>query len=140
LIVLLTGVRVIYRHLDATFPKYMVREFGKDALYGSVIAINPLCVVIMVPLMAPALIHFQPLHVRNHLCSRFNREKLLRIISSQKCHVKPNGHVCQLIILGTLISTLSPFILALGHNYVTAICFVTTLSLGEAIWSPRLYE
>jgi hypothetical protein len=72
-----------------------------------VIAINPLCVVILVPLLAPLSLHF----------SSF-----------------------ELIVLGSFITGVAPFILATGTNYVTCICFVTVISLGEAIWSPRLYE
>jgi MFS family permease len=107
LVVLLLGVRIIYRHLDATFPKYMVREFGSHALYGSVIAINPLCVCLVVPLLAPVSMRVHPL---------------------------------RMILLGACISSVSPFFLAAGHTYTTAVFFVTCLSLGEAIWSPRLFE
>jgi MFS family permease len=107
LVVLLLGVRIIYRHLDATFPKYMVREFGTHALYGSVIAINPLCVCLVVPLLAPVSMRVHPL---------------------------------RMILLGASISSISPFFLAAGHTYTTAVFFVTCLSLGEAVWSPRLFE
>jgi len=107
LVVVLLGVRIIYRHLDATFPKYMVREFGSHALYGSIIAINPLCVCLVVPLLAPISMRVHPL---------------------------------RMILLGSSISAISPFFLAAGHTYTTAIGFVVCLSLGEAIWSPRLFE
>jgi len=107
LVVLLLGVRIIYRHLDATFPKYMVREFGSHALYGSVIAINPLCVCLVVPLLAPISMRVHPL---------------------------------RMILLGASVSSVSPFFLAAGHTYTTAVFFVTCLSLGEAVWSPRLFE
>jgi len=107
LIVLLLGVRVIFRHLDATFPKYMTREFGSHAMYGSVIAINPLCVCLVVPLLAPISMRVHPL---------------------------------RMILLGASISSISPFFLATGHSYTTAVFFVTCLSLGEAVWSPRLFE
>lgn len=107
LVVLLLGVRVIFRHLDATFPKYMVREFGEHAMYGSVIAINPLCVCLVVPMLAPI---------------------------SMRCHP------LSMILVGASISSVAPFFLAMGHTYTTAVFFVTCLSLGEAIWSPRLFE
>merc|ERR1719181_1448210 len=107
LVVLLLGVRIIYRHLDATFPKYMVREFGHNALYGSVIAINPLCVCMVVPMLAPISMRVPPL---------------------------------KMILLGAFVSSISPFFLAVGHTYTSAIFFVTCLSLGEAVWSPRLFE
>merc|ERR1719405_313904 len=45
-----------------------------------------------------------------------------------------------MILLGSAVSAVSPFFLAMGHTYTTAIGFVVSLSLGEAIWSPRLFE
>ncbi|KAF4675516.1 hypothetical protein FOL47_007654 [Perkinsus chesapeaki] len=107
LVVLLMGVRVIYRHMDATFPKYMVREFGPDALYGTIIALNPLCVVFLVPLLSPLALKYHPL---------------------------------KLIIVGATVTAISPYFLVMGHTYITCICFVLCLSIGESIWSPRLYE
>ena len=107
LAVLLLGVRSVYRHLDATFPKYMVRVFGPDAPFGSLIALNPLCVVLVSLLSAPLGLKYHPVPI---------------------------------IILGSFISALSPFVLAIGHTYANAILFVLLLSIGEGIWSPRLYE
>eukprot|EP00397_Hematodinium_sp_SG-2012_P057977 GEMP01072968.1.p1 GENE.GEMP01072968.1~~GEMP01072968.1.p1 ORF type:complete len:242 (+),score=48.28 GEMP01072968.1:371-1096(+) len=107
LIVLLMGVRIVYRYLDCLFPKYMIREFGPDVLYGTIIAINPLCVVCCVPLLSSLTHH----------------------VSSMK-----------MIMLGTTISSLSPFFLVFGHSYMNAVGFVTMLSLGESFWAPRLYE
>ena len=107
LAILLLGVRSVYRHLDATFPKYMVRNFGPDAPFGSLIALNPFCVVIVTLLTAPLGYLYHPVPI---------------------------------IILGAFISAISPFVLALGHTYTNAIGFVLLLSIGEGIWSPRLYE
>jgi hypothetical protein len=30
----MTGIRMLYRHLDATFPKYMDRFFGPESPWG----------------------------------------------------------------------------------------------------------
>jgi len=49
---LLTGVKLIFRHLDATFPKYLLRTIGPHAKYGLVVAANPLLIVFLVPLAA----------------------------------------------------------------------------------------
>ena len=107
LAVLLLGVRSIYRHLDATFPKYMIRVFGPSAPFGSLIALNPFCVVLVSLLSAPLGMKYHPVPI---------------------------------IIIGSFISALSPFALAIGHSYANAILFVLLLSVGEGIWSPRLYE
>ena len=34
------NVRMIFRHLDATLPKYMVREFGQNVAKGSIYSIK----------------------------------------------------------------------------------------------------
>lgn len=86
LVVILLGVRLVFRHLDATFPKYMVREFGPDVMFGTIIgcvpppplprrgarspgggacahlspplpSINPFLIIIFVPLFSPFLSH-----------------------------------------------------------------------------------
>ena len=107
MIVLLMGVRIVYRHLDATFPKYMMREFGREVMYGSIIAINPFLIVILIPIFAPLSYQF----------SAYSQ-----------------------ITFGAFITSLSPFFLALDPQIWTSIMFVVILSIGEALWSPRLYE
>lgn len=44
------------------------------------------------------------------------------------------------LLLGSLLSGLSVFSLALSESQEAAIGFVFMLSLGESIWSPKLYE
>jgi dipeptide/tripeptide permease len=47
----LTFVNLLFRHLDATLPKYLVRVFGPTVPYGSIYAINPLFIVIAAPVV-----------------------------------------------------------------------------------------
>lgn len=49
-VMLLTGVRCVFRNLDSTFPKYMIREYGAEIKFGSILALNPLLVTFMVPM------------------------------------------------------------------------------------------
>lgn len=55
LALILLGVSMIYRHLDNTLPKYMVRVFGPKAPYGEYYAIEPLFVVFAVPIFGTLL-------------------------------------------------------------------------------------
>lgn len=48
---LLVGVRLVFRHLDATMPKYMERTFGPSAPFGLVYSINPFLIIFLVPLV-----------------------------------------------------------------------------------------
>jgi len=44
------------------------------------------------------------------------------------------------VLLGALISAVSPFILCFGSTMPLQIAMAIVLTVGEALWSPRLYE
>ena len=46
----------------------------------------------------------------------------------------------KVLLVGAFISSLSPFVLCFGSAMPFQIAMVTTLTIGEALWSPRLYE
>ncbi|KAK1863627.1 hypothetical protein I4F81_006181 [Pyropia yezoensis] len=104
---LLVGVRLVFRHTDATMPKYMVSTFGPSAPFGLVYSINPFLITFLVPIVG----------------------LLTRHVDSYT-----------MILVGACISGVSPFWMALGAFYWFMILFMFTLSVGEAIYSPRVYE
>ena len=101
------NVRMIFRHLDATLPKYLVREFGKDIPKGTIYSINPALIIILVPLITAATTKIEPLIMIHY---------------------------------GTYVSAASVFFLVASTSIWSSIAFVVVLSIGEAIWSPRLYD
>ena len=101
------NVRMIFRHLDATLPKYMMREFGDDVPKGTIYSINPALIIILVPLVTAATTNVDPL---------------------------------VMIHIGSYVSAASVFALAVSTSIGACILFVTILSIGEAVWSPRLYD
>ena len=101
------NVRMIFRHLDATLPKFMVREFGEDVPKGTIYSINPALIVILVPIITAATTKVDPL---------------------------------VMIHYGTYVSAASVFFLAFSTTIWATIMFVIFLSIGEAMWSPRLYD
>ena len=101
------NVRMIFRHLDATFPKYMLREFGDNVPKGTIYSINPALIIILVPLVTAASSGLDPLLMIHH---------------------------------GSYISALSVFCMALSTTIWSSVVFVIFLSIGEAVWSPRLYD
>jgi POT family proton-dependent oligopeptide transporter len=108
LVCLLTlNVRMVFRHLDGTLPKYMIREFGADTPKGLVYSINPALIIILVPIITAATTRVPPL---------------------------------VMIHYGTYVSAMSVFFLAFSTSVTACILFVITLSVGEALWSPRLYD
>ncbi|MFA5162340.1 MAG: MFS transporter [Elusimicrobiales bacterium] len=134
---LVVGVKLIYYHLCYTFPKYCLRELGDGAPVGRLFwVINPVCVIILVPIVGA----------------------LTQKIAAYK-----------MVIFGSLISALSVFFMAmppewfhaaaqgwLGHLiaktwlnmpgdivnplYIAIPLAMVVYSIGEAFWSPRLYE
>jgi len=44
------------------------------------------------------------------------------------------------LLYGAFLSGASPFVLALSSRWQAACCWITMLTLGEALWSPKLYE
>ncbi len=58
--VLTINLKSVFRHLDATLPKAIVREFGCAAPAGAVYAINPAIIMALVPLVGAATSHLAP--------------------------------------------------------------------------------
>lgn len=106
-IMITVNVRMIFRHLDATLPKYMVREFGENVAKGTIYSINPLLIIILVPIVTAGTSHIDPLVMIHH---------------------------------GSYISAASVFVLAAFTSVPACVAFVIILSIGEAVWSPRLYD
>jgi len=133
---LVVGVRMIFFHLAYTFPKFGIRELGEGAPIAQISGmLNSILIVVLVPLVGV----------------------LTAKISAYR-----------MVAVGSLISSLSVFFLVvpqhwfqplaegwLGHLvahtwlgvegavnplYVSSFLFIVFLSIGEAVWSPRLYE
>ena len=48
----LVNLRAIFRHLDATFPTYLLREHGDNVPKGFIYSINPAMIIVLTPLIA----------------------------------------------------------------------------------------
>jgi dipeptide/tripeptide permease len=46
----------------------------------------------------------------------------------------------EVLLLGAFISSLSPFVLCFGSSMPYQVGMILLLTIGEALWSPRLYE
>lgn len=117
LIALILGVRAVYAYLYLLMPKYWLRTIGPDAAIGTLNAINPIGIVI-------GLILFIP------IANRFN--------------------VFNMLVYGAMVSAFSLFPLALPWqvfgrdiataHYLMALLSMVILTIGEVLWSPKLYE
>jgi dipeptide/tripeptide permease len=112
---LLIPVRMVFRHLDATLPVYMIRASpeGEEAHFALIQAINPALIVLFI-VVTPVL----PLRAFS-LKDKF--------------------------LIGTSIAAMGPLVLGwllpltgIGWLTLDIIAFVVLFSIGEAIFSPRV--
>jgi MFS family permease len=132
---IMVAVRLILYHMYYTYPKFGIRELGEGAPIGRLWGVNSLMVIFLVPIVGA-------------ISQRFSAYRM--------------------VVVGSAISAGSVFIMALptawfqplangamgeliGHKwlglsgmvhpyYIMIFLFVVVLSVGESIWSPRLYE
>lgn len=117
LVALIVGVRAVYAYLYLLMPKYWLRTIGPDAAIGTLNAINPIGIVI-------GLILFIP------LANKFS--------------------VFRMLVYGAMISSISLFPMAvpwtmygldIGRtHYLMALLAMVLVTIGEVVWSPKLYE
>lgn len=141
LTVLLVGVRALFRHLDATFPKYFIRTHGSSAPFGMIYSLEPLIIVLLVPLFSSdgssrsdwgaGFCNYHPMVARAI-------QSTLKPFWSIVAWVQ-NLSSLSSITLGCYISTAAPFMLASNSALWASPIFVCTIALGEALWAPRFY-
>ena len=61
LTVLLINIKMIFRHLDATLPKWLLRTYGPTTPFGLLYSINPAIIIIAVPFVMALTQGFDPL-------------------------------------------------------------------------------
>ena len=133
---LVVGVRMIFFQLTFTFPAYGILELGPGAPFAHITGmLNSVMILVLVP-----------------ICG----------VLTQKVSAY------RMVMVGSLISALSVFFIALPPHwfqpladgwlgkvivhdwlgvagrvnpvYISTFIFIVFLSIGEALWSPRLYE
>ncbi len=111
LVTLLLGVRAVFFYMAVLLPKFWLRVIGPDAAVGFLQAINPILIVIGIPLMLPIQRKFQifSMLVFGAVISSFS---LLVLVFS--------GYGSQ--------------------AFWVSVAALVVLSIGELIWSPRLNE
>ncbi len=133
---LVVGVRLIFYHMHYTFPKYGLRELGEGAPIGRLFGmLNPVLIVILVPIVGA-------------LSQKISAYKMITVgsfitgISVFFMAMPPQwfagiadgwfGH----LVANTWLGVQGP----VNPLYASIALSVIVLSVGEALWSPRLYE
>lgn len=117
LVGMILGVRAVFVYLYILMPKYWLRTIGPDAAFGTLNAINPIGIVIGLVLVIP-------------LANKFK--------------------VYSMLVYGALISAFALLPMAVpweyygmsigNAHYTMALLAMVILTVGEVIWSPKLYE
>lgn len=132
---LVVAVRLIFYHMYYTYPKFGIRELGEGAPIGRLWAINSVSILILVPIVGA-------------LSQKVSAYRMIMIGSAVSA-----GSVFIMALPPAWFESVAAGALgqALGHGwlgikgtvhpyYVMIFLYVALLSLGESLWSPRLYE
>lgn len=133
---LVVGVRLILYHMFYTFPKYGIRELGEGAPVGRLFSVlNPTLIVVLVPFVGALTQRISAYHM-------VTAGSLIAALSVFFIAVPPE--LFKVLADGWLGDLIAHTWLGVqgGVNplYVGIFLFVLFLSIGESLWSPRLYE
>ena len=133
---LVVGVRMIFYQLAFTFPKYGIRELGDGAPFAHLSGIlNSVMIVVLVPICGALTQKISA--YRMVTVGSFVSATSVFFIALPPVWFKPlaDGWLGHLVVhqwLG-VAGPVNPL-------YISIFFFIVFLSLGEALWSPRLYE
>jgi MFS family permease len=134
-LLLIGFLKLIFLQMDYVFPKFGIRELGDGAPIGQLSAINYLLIILLVPIIGA-------------LTQQFSAYRMV-VVGGVICAA--SVFVMALPTTWFQASTNGPFGRWLGHAYLglkggihpyyvmTAI-YIAIFSLGEAFYSPRVYE
>ncbi len=134
---LVVGVKMIFFHLNYTFPKYAIRELGDGAPFAKLTGmLNSLLILVLVPICG--VLTQKVTAYRMVTIGSFISALSVFFIALPPEWFKPladgwMGHTIAHLWLGVDGTVVNPL-------YVSVFLFVVFLSIGEALWSPRLYE
>ena len=126
-------VKMIFLHMDYTYPKFGIRELGEGAPIGHLYGLNNILIVFLAPL-AGALTQRIPAY-RMVILDRLRPPPCSSWRCRRKCFSPwpMDGWAIASRSRGWGWRSVNPY-------YVMICLFVVVLSLGEACYSPRLYE
>lgn len=137
---LLVGVKLAFYHMHVTFPPYLVRTLGEGAKFGNVWGfLNPLLILVFVPIFGITNQKFTTYRIIfiGTCFSSFSIFLLALPFSIYEPFVSTDiGKLIWYYWLDLPIDT-APIILA---SYIGITVFVVFFSIGEALWSPKVYE
>jgi MFS family permease len=133
---LVVGVRMIFYHLFFTFPKFGLRELGDGAPIAHISSmVNSILIVVLVPItgvLTQKIAAYRMVTVGSFISAL---SVFFLAVPTEWFRPLADGWLGNLIVHQWLgVSG------AVNPLYISIFLFVTLLSVGEALWSPRLYE
>ncbi|MEP0844699.1 MAG: MFS transporter, partial [Phycisphaerae bacterium] len=128
-------VRLIFVQMDYIYPKFGIRELGEGAPIGRLWGLNSLFIIVLVPVVGAL----------SQKISAYRMVTFGSAIAAASVYILtlPPGWF-QGLADGAVTRWLAGWYLgltgAINPWYVMIFIYVVVLSLGEAIYSPRLYE
>ncbi len=128
-------IKMIFVHMDYTYPTFGIRELGEGAPVGHLYGLNNILIVILAPLVGVLTQRISA--YRMVIFGSFIAAASVFIMTVPPQWFRPLadgwvGHCIAHVWLG-VSGTVNPY-------YVMIFLFVLFLSIGEAFYSPRLYE
>jgi hypothetical protein len=128
-------LRLVVTHMYYTYPKFGIRELGPGAPVGRLWGLNPLTIIILVPLVGALSQRISA--YKMVVCGSFVAASSVFVMAVPPAWFQPlaDGPLGNLIAhrwLGVQ-GAVNPY-------YVMIAIYVLWWTVGEAIYSPRLYE
>jgi MFS family permease len=134
-LVLIAFVKLIYKQMDYVYPTFGIRELGPGAPIGILWGMNSLFIIVLVPFIGALTQKY----------SAYSMVVLGCVISAASIFIMAMPPVWfQPLANGVLGNVIGHWFLGLKGGvhpyYVMIALFVLVLSVGEAFYSPRVYE
>lgn len=128
-------LKLIFKQMDYVYPKFGVRELGPGAPLGQLLNINSILIILLVPLVGALTQRFSA--YRMVVLGGAISAASMFVMALPTAWFQPLadgwlGHLVAHIYLG-LHGSVHPY-------YVMFPLFIVLLSIGEAFYSPRVYE
>jgi len=134
-LLLIGFLKLIFLQTDYVFPKFGIRELGEGAPIGRLLAINYLLIIVFVPVVGALTQQFSAYRmviVGGAICAA---SVFVMALPTAWFHGPANGAIGQWLghsYLG-LKGGIHPY-------YIMTAIYTAIFSLGEAFYSPRVYE
>ena len=128
-------LKAIFLQMDYVFPKFGIRELGLDAPVGKLSAINSIVIILLVPIVGALTQKFAAYRmvvIGGAICAA---GVFIMALPTQWFQPAANGVIGQWLGRGYLglHGSIHPY-------YIMAALYLIVFSVGEAFYSPRVYE